>query len=100
MPVRVQQRIVLELKDEGAKFVFKPMVLADVANFSDKTPQSEILQLVAGKIESWDGVEDQEGNPVECNKDNFINLLPIDVSSKILKNLMEKMGIGEEFAKK
>ena len=98
MPVRVQQRIVLEIED--AKFVFKPMVLADVANFSDKTPQTEILNLVAGKIESWEGVEDQEGKPVECNKDNFINLLPIDVSTKILKDLMEKMGIGEDFAKK
>lgn len=98
MPVKVRQRIKVEVED--AKFVFKPVVLADVASFTDKTPQNEILQLIAAKIESWEGVVDENDEPVECNKENFINLLPIDVSSKILKQLMERMGIGEEFAKK
>lgn len=98
MPVKVRQRIVIDSQD--AKFVFKPMVLADIANFGENTPQAEVLNFVASKIESWDNVIDENDKPLECNKDNFVKLLPLDVSTNVLDQLMEKMGMGKKLEKK
>lgn len=98
MPIRVAGKLVIKIED--AEFVFDPITLGDVANFSEETAQQEMLKLLASKLRSWVNVLGENDEPLECTAENLIGKLPIGISAQIIKELTEKAGIGENFGKK
>lgn len=98
MPITVRKKLVLKVED--AEFVFEPIVLADIMDFAENVTHKEMLALLAEKLESWTGIVDENGEAIECSSENFLKVLPVDIAGRVMKELLDQSGMGEQFAKK
>ena len=98
MPITVKKQLRVTVED--AEFVFKHVVLADIMDFGEQPTQKEMLGVLSQKLVSWKGIQDEEGNEIECSADNFLKILPTSLAGKVIKEFLEVSGMGETFGKK
>ena len=78
MPIRLSsEEIVVKLED--AKFYFSPVTINDLfelpgAPGSEAVDPKRFLDLITKKLKRWEGVVDENENPVECSPEN-LNLI-------------------------
>lgn len=84
---------------DGCNFILRPQLWTDRAEAieqieqtgytSERVLKSTMMYLITLKcIESWDGVVDSDGNPLECNEDTKMMLY--SQKPTVLDQIMEK----------
>lgn len=101
MAIKIDPQTTEATEFEGAIFKVRPLtgrqVLAMSTRVSEKDSDPEVIyEVVIQTLDSWEGVVDGEGSPIECNEKN-IEFLPLKAAIHVFEFAASLSGLtGEE----